>query len=698
MGIIRRKSLLIAFYKKENVKRNWEIKDITSRERNPQERKEKGKIVMKELSLEQKEKIGRIFCKMPSQEITLEICEIAISQDGKNIRYVPKRFLSEELIKKAIEQDLDAFFVLKKEQMSEGVLKSCFEKAKDNNESHRFIENVEKKFKRFKELDWKTLINKDVALAMVSFDGNYFSKLPDAYRKDMDIIKVAIKTFGDIISILKEEEITRDIVLLAIKGNVGMHHIPEQFLDDEILTLLVKRNYNNFLNLPSECQTYELCLEAVRSGLEYDDIPKEYYSQEIFNALVEGDASYLRYVPKQYLTQDMILSAVKDMVTVGNFLEPEFVDEELAYQLVCLGVPLYFECIRANETQRIVNKAVELDPMQVAHVNNAQYLTREIIIKGFEARTDIFFSLPEEVIDEEICYLAVCNGFRSIGDFRFSRFQSQRIIDELVKEKAFSLKEIGYSAMSTLRAVKQEYLDTEFFKKVLPDNPYALKVAPKEVLSEELVYLAVSSGLRRREDYLVDFQSQRIIDKFFEEKVTLLSWIKEEFMTEEILKKAVMYSSKNANQIPENLLTEELCYLHVSCGFTLADIETKKYLSERIVKRAIQNDINEYVYLPSEFKTKELSLDVLKKDGTLLPFVPCEFTTADMWVDAIGEGVIRKERIDTIPTPFMTDETLTKLIKHDWESIKYIPKQYLTAEVCMTALEQNESAIEYFNL
>lgn len=649
---------------------------------------------MNQLTLEKKEELLKLFYSVPTRQQTLEMCEVAVEKNGMNLQHVSKRLLSPELCVKAIQNNLEAFFLIGKEQMTSEVLAACFDKAREVKSESRIIREIKIKFNRFRGLEFNSLINKDVAKSMVRFKGDFIEYIPKPLRSDMDILMIATKTHGRAISIIPQEEQTRDLVLNAIEGNVSIKRVNPALLDDEIIDLLVKRNSDNFKRLAPEQITYERCLMAVRAGLEIYDIPQKYYSQEIFDSLIELNGSYLSRVPSKYLTKEMILTATKTSVFGFSGLKTDLIDEEFAYQLVNLKVPLCYDCINRCQSQRIVEVAIKNSISDISEAK-LEFLGKDVLVESLKHSAYALNYFPKELINEEFCYLAVCQGL-DLENHIVVENQSTRIIDKLIEKKFFELKPSEYFKRDKkIALVKKEFLTKDFFKKVLKMNKYALEAAPEDVLDEELCYLAVCQGYSLKESFMKNYQSQRIVNKVFEMGDKSLKNVKAEFMTKELIEEAVKALEENIKYIPEQLLTEELCYLYVSSGHSLITRDLRDYQSQRVADKAFENNTNEITFICDEFKTKEMSLKAFEADCSLVAEIPEQFTTAEMWLEAIKEY---DYLFNYAPEKLLTSSNLClELVKYDWRMIIRIPSKYHTPEIAMVAYEQNETAVRYIS-
>ena len=660
---------------------------------------------MNQLVVKQKEELVELFYNVPTRQQTLEMCEAAIEVNGDAIQYVSKRLMSEELCIKAINNKPQSFFLLGKEQMSSHLLYALFKCLNEKSEKKElgqskwsFLNDLRVKFNRLKGIELKDLINKEVALEMVAFDGNATLYLPSELKEDVDVITVAVKGNKGAIAYIPKESQTKEMILNAVEGGVEIRYMNEALLDDELVDEMIKKNGLYFASLPAEKQTYERCLVAVKTGLMGMQIPKELYSQELFDTLIEARPNDIKDVPEEFVHRQMLLDAADNSAILVKFatFDEAMMDEELAHELAGKGVSLEPTWMQKFQTKEMVEVAVEKNAYEIRYVR-PRFMTKELMCKTVMKNSHNLYYIPKMYIDEELCYLAVLNG-ETLANEIVVEHQSERIINALIERDYFKSGAYGMNRRhQEISLVKKELQTRAFFKKILVSNPYALEGAIEEVIDEELCYLAVCNGAGLDHEFMKKHQSQRIVDKAFELGFKCLEYVREEFMTTDIISQAMDYSGLAIDSIPRTKLTEELCYLHVSKGHRLSELIPKELQSKRIAEKAFENHKMSYPYIADEYKTEEMSREAFKYDCSLVTDIPEKFQTKEMWIKALNETNTVQYLLNYIPEKFCTDEVLAVPVERQWRNIFTIPEAYRTPSLWMVAYEQDAEAERYFD-
>lgn len=656
---------------------------------------------MNPLNIEKKEELVRLFEATPTRNQTLEMCEAAVEHNGLNIKRVSKRLMSKELCVKAIQNDTDAFFELSKDYICKETLVEVYKSAKKFKRNSQFNYEIEKKINRMKGIELSMFLDTDLAKAMVLFAGRLIEKSElRPFRYDLEILVLALETYGDGIKYIPTEVQTKEHVLKAIQGGVRLEYISHDFLeDDEILDALVMKSKQYFAQLPKDKKTYHRCLLAVKHGLELKYIPDEHRTQEVAHAAVEFDSGSLDDIPTKFITKELMLKAVEDSTLGFLFLKPHVMDEELAYELLQKGVPFRYTCIRENQSQRIVDFALQQNIGNVSYVRT-EFLTDEIVDKILEEDAELISGISQEFINEERVYLSVCKGV-GLDNKAVKNNQSQRIIDELLKRNYF--KEVDGRprlAIGRIELVNEEFKTKEFFMEVLKTNPDALSVVPSKFIDEELCYIVACAGASVHNQHLLKFQSQRIVDALWEcNKYRPLNFVKDEFKTDDVIKKSIESDAENILYVPEDKMKEEYVYLYVSKGGMLYNKKLTEFQSKRVVEKAFKLKKDNFAYFKDELKTKEMSEEAFNYSKSLISYIPEAFATAEMWIETIREkSYLEKSFVASIPKKFCTDEVLIEVIKRDWRLLEVISKEFLTLELQMVAFEIEPSSLVYFDI
>ena len=89
-------------------------------------------IINQELSNLAYKSYPRIFCEIPTEFKTYEMCIDALKHNGNNIKYIPDNQITDELLKIAIKEDVDSLRFIPKSMQTDELL----DFAKNYNKKH----------------------------------------------------------------------------------------------------------------------------------------------------------------------------------------------------------------------------------------------------------------------------------------------------------------------------------------------------------------------------------------------------------------------------------------------------------------------------------------------------------------------------------------------------------------------------------
>ena len=456
------------------------------------------------------------FSSIPAKEQTLELCEEAVLRDWKNIKYVSKRFLSQELCLKAMEQNAHACLYIKKEALTAEIIVAFFKQVGEFGErSRQYAFELFKKFEmrlaKFKNFKLEDVLDKESAIKMVKAYGNSFLLLPPVYLKDRDVVLASLETFGQAIEHIPPEEQTKEMALKAVKGGVNRTWLNYEFYkDDEVIDTMIANQPTSYHYLDRDEITYERCLLAVRNGLSFNYVDKEYYTQEVFDALMINGKVRLKDVPTEFLTKELLKLFLENTPVPSSDMEdlsPDVMDEELAYLAVCKGCTLELTpCIREHQSKRVIKEALSRIWTDIKHVK-PEFITKELAQWLIKQRPESIEAFPKEVLSEELCYFAVTKGV-DLSCFDAS-FQSQRMINKILQSGLLKCERITEGNVGSIitrvtndeskrrvDTIRSDFKTPAFYLEVLKQNSNLLTHVPTDVLTDDVLVPLVQHNWR----------------------------------------------------------------------------------------------------------------------------------------------------------------------------------------------------------
>lgn len=288
------------------------------------------------------------------------------------------------------------------------------------------------------------------------------------------------------------------------------------------------------------------------------------------------------------------------------------------------------------------------------------------------------------------------------------------------------------SLQSQLRAVRgvkpqeEVSMPTQLNMETVDLNPGALAVVPN--LSNRLeadLGLREKTAIERFEENPCEYtlrdipkcdQTPELVIAAVEADGTAIKSVSKKLLTYELCKAAVTQNGMAIKYVPEKMLTDELVQLAVeNNGLVLYHIEGRitKQLAVIAVRHPIKlrrNDYWEYpiAYVPEElidenlvsdsiafspcslkniptkYKTKELVLQAVTKDGEALEYVPTNKINKQLIELAVNSN---PSNLQFVPPARRTQEICEDAFANNPFTLRWIPEKYITSDMCLTVIE-----------
>lgn len=167
-----------------------------------------------------------------------------------------------------------------------------------------------------------------------------------------------------------------------------------------------------------------------------------------------------------------------------------------------------------------------------------------------------------------------------------------------------------------------------------------------------------------------------------------IAYVRDEFITFDLCKKAVKKDGYAIRNINRNLLTPEeyyeLALIAVkqnpfSFSEVPGDIQTQE-----LCDVAVKSGCWALPYCYRGFRTPELCLSAVSRNGQTLKHVPEEHITYELCLAAINSGY---ECMEYIPKEYITPELCKAAVEASGRNIEHIPKEYITSEIGLIAVK-----------
>ena len=253
-----------------------------------------------------------------------------IKEDYKNIKYIPRKFLSEQVILEAVKintfvvKHIPAKFLSKKVQLAvvkrTGSLIDCIpEKLLSEQVCIEAIKNCDFAIKHVPP----TLLSENVCFAAVKHDGYALICLYDKGIIPSEKVQLAaVKRCGDVLeNICKAGTPTEEMCLAAVKNNGrAIRYVPQEFLSKQIQSTALKQNGLAVKYIQTEKLSEEICLEAVtENGLAMQYVPPIFQTKQMQITALKQNPRALKFIKELQvellprLTNDMCLISMEPL-------------------------------------------------------------------------------------------------------------------------------------------------------------------------------------------------------------------------------------------------------------------------------------------------------------------------------------------------------------------------------------------------
>lgn len=232
-----------------------------------------------------------------------------------------------------------------------------------------------------------------------------------------------------------------------------------------------------------------------------------------------------------------------------------------------------------------------------------------------------------------------------------------------------------------LRQVPKVHQTYRMLTYVCQHDGMALQFASKKLITCELCEIAVSQNglaLEYVPDKLISLYGRSWHKKLCQMAVSsngiALGSVPKEFVDAEMVEKAVL----GKLDMTEN----EVC---ARSRFPIAFVPSE-YLTKELMTKAVEKFPLCIKDIPSNRMTKALSVAAVKKNALALRFVPRKFVTEEMALTAIDQHAWA---IRFVPEEFLTKEICDDCFKKDMSLMAYFPLKYITREMCLEVIAKD---------
>jgi len=327
------------------------------------------------------------------------------------------------------------------------------------------------------------------------------------------------------------------------------------------------------------------------------------------------------------------------------------------------------------KTYELCLAAVKKDCYALEYVPE-NHKTKEICLEAIERRSDTLKYVPEELKTDELCDIATSKNDRAFTwtpvEYLFKKIEQHGSL-HLLKDMPIL---ITYELC--LNAVKK--------------SDDAFQYVPNEYKTVELCFEAGKhSNFANVSEYVPD----DLVELFGRTKLQV------DDTPESFFSRAIKNGSHILKYVPKELKTHELCFEAImsdenghGCGWTLEYVPEN--LKPAICLDVVKKNGGALNYVPEEFRTYELCLEAVAAEAYdsdyALNYVPNKHRTEELCLVAVKKA---GWALEFVPEELKTYELCLEAVKNAGYSLKYVPEKHKTKESCLAAINNYGRAFEF---
>ncbi len=226
--------------------------------------------------------------------------------------------------------------------------------------------------------------------------------------------------------------------------------------------------------------------------------------------------------------------------------------------------------------------------------------------------------------------------------------------------------------------------------------PAVIYDMPKEYITKEIAERAVrSDGILLK--YIPDnFKTPELCESAVEQDYKLLSYVPEEMRTKEMCKSVlnqIDYTDESMWNVVPHIHHPDICLklLKMCPERDLIDVYlcmNDKAIDKNIVDFMLRDSMDNFMYIPTTFRNKELCEKAVLYDGFNLHQVPEEYKDNELILKAIDKD---PNNILYVPEKLQTSELLHKVVEKDGMALMNIDLEKRDYSLCRKALDNTDN-------
>lgn len=301
--------------------------------------------------------------------------------------------------------------------------------------------------------------------------------------------------------------------------------------------------------------------------------------------------------------------------------------------------------------------------------------------------------VPNKFLSEHICNIAVANNGRAleyVPEFMRSLVMVEKAVTYYyIRYDDILLKDINkYKEIIERAKIKGERLGDW--------NKYPIAFVPTQFISKELLIKAVKYSPFCIRDIPKRKLTEELINIAVNGNGLSLEYVPRKYITDEVINIAVLNNPFAIQYAPKEYITNEIINLAVSNNPFVIQSIPKEYINQELCNYAFELDYHSFSYIPEEYINQELCNRVFDKDYCYFLCIPEEYITVEMCLKLIQMKKVKViiEKFDELDTSFITFADFPLKMRNNKQIIDAIISMY--EEGALSIIKWNKNVNEHW--
>jgi len=246
--------------------------------------------------------------------------------------------------------------------------------------------------------------------------------------------------------------------------------------------------------------------------------------------------------------------------------------------------------------------------------------------------------------------------------------------------------------LEELKGLKEFFFNRQLHR--LRRTWYEIKYIPKDKQTEEMAKIAVSLDGFALAWITEKNKTDEICDIALKNNLACINDLKDGFLTEEKCIDLICDKEVMINEIPEKFYTPKFVEKCIELDKPLLRTIMMMDISEESLLIMIKHDSSYISNIPITKLTQDFCDKSIKTNKFSMMYIPKRFLTKEVCYKHISNVI----SIDEIPKEFIDEKMVEKSIKGNPFSITKIPEEFLTQELCDKSFNSRKGMFEYIPL